>query len=153
MGLFPRPRAARSAADGAQPPAAPPRRATRFAEGWNHPSPWRETYPGKHNPPRTTSREMRPARPAGGGRPQFCGLPGVHPLRPALEHSARNIEFRCLSRQLSGLTCLAQRYPLPRRGRCRRSRRRGNFFPAPGEVPRFARRRGTQPARVLRNHF
>ena len=77
MGLFPRPRAARSAADGAQPPAAPPKAGDAFRGGVEPSVPMVRNLPGgKHSAPPTTPREMRPARPAGGGVTHFANFPG-----------------------------------------------------------------------------
>ena len=95
MGLFPPPacraeRGGRGAAGGCAPKAG-----DAFRGGVKPSVPVVRNLPGgKHSAPPTTFREMRPARPAGGGLPRFCRLPGVYPLRPTLEHPARNIEFR-----------------------------------------------------------
>ena len=132
----PRPRAARSAADGAQPEAAPPRRATRFAEGWNHPSPWCEISRGKPTLPLTTSREMRPARPAGGGFPNFADFLGY-------TRSARHWNILRGTLNSANLHVNFPGYPP------------GTKIPPPppGEGSAEPTKGGTRPARVLRNHF
>ena len=55
----------------------PPRRATRFAEGWNHPSPWRETYRGENTalPIQLPAKCVLPA-PRAGDFPNFADFPG-----------------------------------------------------------------------------
>ena len=160
MGLFPRPRAARSAAEGAQPPAAPPRRATRFAEGWNDPSPWRGTSGGNTALPLTTFRESRPARPAGGGFPGFADFPGYtrsawhrNILRGMLISEVlhpKQVYFICLHKELLHKTfnsdILHVAYP------CLSARHKDTPFPAGGGVGGAAGG-GTRPARGICNQI